>query len=263
MKVIEGLKGAIQNLGYHQFGQCNICGKLTVFVCIDATVARNNMYCLFCRSSSRKRHVAKLVINQVINKEKYENKFSIADILKTQPVNQVNIYNADINDAFYKVLHHSDSYICSSFYPEVQPGTEIEKGVFCQDLESLTFANESFDVVITEDIFEHIRYPKKGFQEIHRVLKVGGYHIFTVPCNFDQPTIVRVDTSGGEDINLLPPEYHGDRIRGKILAYRTFGIDIFEVLKSIGFETKVDFSNYLDKKFGIVDSYVFCSKRLE
>ena len=126
----------------------------------------------------------------------------------------------------------------------------------------MTFADENFDVVITEDVFEHIRDYKKGFREVYRVLKKGGYHIFTVPCFFDKPTLVRVDTSGDEDIHLLPPEYHRDRIRGKILAYRTFGIDIFEILEKIGFETTVDFSSYVDRRYGIFDSYAFCSKKI-
>ncbi len=254
MRVIDAAKGAIKNFKYHQLGKCNICGNITVFVCIDSQNARNNMYCPFCRSSSRKRHVAKILINEVIKSVS-----SIADIPKSQ---QLSIYNADVNDAIYKVLHNYSTYTCSSFCPEIKPGTEIRKGVFCQDLEKLTFADEAFDVVMTEDVFEHVRHHEKGFREVHRVLKLGGYHIFTVPCYFDKSTIVRVDTSGEQDIHLLPPEYHGDKIRGQILAYRTFGIDIFELLKYIGFETKVDFSSYTDKDMGIFDSYVFCSQKV-
>ncbi|BAY34692.1 type 11 methyltransferase [Nostoc carneum NIES-2107] len=254
MKFINAVAKVMQNLGNHRFGKCNICGSPTVFLCIDVFSVRNNMYCPFCRSSSRKRHVAKILINEVM-----QTNSTIADVAKNQ---SLTIYNTDVDDAFYQILHHQNSYICSTFSPEVKPGTEIRPGVFCQDLENLTFDNESFDVVITEDVFEHVRNHERGLQEVHRILKVGGYHIFTVPCNFDCATIVRVDTSGKEDIHLLPPEYHGDRIRGQILAYRTFGIDIYELLKNIGFTTKVDFSNYLDQKNGIFDSYIFCSQKL-
>lgn len=254
MKLIDAAKGAIKNFGYHQLGKCNVCGNLTVFVCIDSQTARNNMYCPFCRSSSRKRHVAKVLINEL-----GKSVSSIADIPKKQ---QLSIYNTDVNDAFYKVLHNYDSFTCSTFSPETKPGTEIKKNVFCQDLENLTFENETFDVVTTEDVFEHVRHHEKGFGEVHRILKLGGYHIFTVPCNFDQTTIVRVDTSGEKDIHLLPPEYHGDKIRGQILAYRTFGIDIFDLLTSIGFQTTVNFSSYIDSYMGIFDSYVFCSQKV-
>lgn len=253
MKLVDAAHRAINNLGNHQFGRCNICGNRTIFVCIDSTVARNNMYCLHCRSSARKRHVAKILLQEL-----FPNALTIAAIA---PESKYKIYNADINDPFEKVLDKNSKYISSSYYPDIAPGTEIHPGVFCQDLENLTFEDKSFDVVITEDVFEHVRNHQKGFGEVHRVLNEGGYHIFTVPCFFDRETLVRVDTSTPEDIHLLPPEYHGDRIRGKILAYRTFGIDIFAMLEKIGFETKVDFSSYPDRKFGIFDSYVFFSRK--
>lgn len=260
MKVSRAATLAIKNLRYHQVGKCNICGKSTIFICIDATTVRNNMYCPFCQSSSRKRHVAKLLIDKFI-----PNTSSLAEISSKHlnDLDKFNIYNTDINDAFSQVLQFGTSYYCSSYIPNIQIGTEIREQVFCQNLEQLTFADEKFDVVITEDVFEHIRDYQKAFQEVYRVLKTGGYHIFTVPCFFDKPTLTRVDTSGTEDIYLLPPEYHGDKIRGKILAYRTFGIDIFEILEKIGFETTVDFSNYLDRPYGIFDSYAFCSRKVE
>ena len=257
MKVMKKAVIAIQHWRYHQLGKCNICGKYTIFVCIDPDRIRNNMYCPFCQSSSRKRHVAKLLIDKVIPKVSCLTDNSISDDL-----NRLNIYNADVNDSFSQVLYKYKSYCSSSHIPDVKPGTEIEERKFCQDLENLTLTDENFDVVITEDVFEHIRDYKKAFQEVYRVLKKGGYHIFTVPCFFDKPTLVRVDTSGDEDIHILPPEYHGDRIRGKILAYRTFGIDIFDILEKIGFETTVDFSNFVDRRYGIFDSYAFCSRKL-
>ena len=56
-------------------------------------------------------------------------------------------------------------------------------------------------------------------------------------------------------------EYHGDPLRGTILAYRTFGIDLFGQLGEIGFETRVDFSSFVDRNYGIFDSSVFISRR--
>ena len=255
MKIIDAVKQAFKNTGNHYLGRCNICGQYTFFVCIDALAVRNNMYCPFCRSSSRKRHVAKVLLNRIT-----PHAVTINDVSR---VGKYHIYNADVDDAFGKVLNNYESYVCSNFTPGIAPGTEISPRIFCQNLEDLSFADESFDIVITEDVFEHLKYPEKGFKEVHRILKTGGYHIFTVPCYFDRPTLVRVDTSGDKEVQLLPPEYHGDRIRGKILAYRTFGIDIFPLLTKIGFETRVDFSNYLDRKSGIFDSYVFYSKKVD
>ncbi|KST63652.1 class I SAM-dependent methyltransferase [Mastigocoleus testarum] len=255
MKILDAVKQAFKNATNHCLGKCNICGRHTFFVCIDALAARNNMYCLFCRSSSRKRHVAKVLLNLFT-----PHLTAINDISR---VGKYRIYNADVGDAFGKILNNYQLYVCSSFIPGITPGTEISSRVFCQNLENLNFSDKSFDIVITEDVFEHLKHHEKGFKEVHRILKTGGYHIFTVPCYFDRTTLVRVDTRGDKEIHLLPPEYHGDRIRGKILAYRTFGIDIFPLLTKIGFDTQVDFSNYLDRKSGIFDSYVFYSKKVD
>ncbi len=254
MKIFDAARNAAKNFAFHKIGRCNICGKVSFFICLDVDMARNNMYCMFCLSSSRKRHVAKVILSEVI-----QNTPSISCIPKKQ---SLKIYSTDTDDAFYKVLRNYDLYTSSSFLPSINSGTQIKERVFCQDLENLLFDNETFDIVITEDVFEHVRDYKRGFCEVNRVLKTGGYHIFTVPCYFDRPTLVRVDTSTHEDIYLLPPEYHGDKIRGNILAYRTFGIDIFHYLQSIGFDTRVDFSNYSDQKAGIFNSYVFITKKI-
>ena len=247
----------LKNIHLHLFGKCNICGRPTIFLCLDVISARNNMVCIYCRSSSRKRHVANIVIKMIFNDKKIS---SIKDIPKFK---DKFIYNTASNDALSMVLKNYISYICSELLPNVKPGTQIGERVFCQNLENLTFSDDSFDIIITEDVFEHVRDHIKGFREIHRVLKDGGFHVFTVPCNFDRPTLIRVDTNTDKDIMLLPPEYHGDYLRGSILAYRTFGIDLFDLLKSLNYITRVYFSRYDDLRFGIVEGYVFMSQKVK
>lgn len=49
------------------------------------------------------------------------------------------------------------------------------------DLGSLPFQSESFDVVTSLWVLEHLREPQKVFSEIHRVLKRGGLFMFATP----------------------------------------------------------------------------------
>jgi predicted SAM-dependent methyltransferase len=128
-------------------------------------------------------------------------------------------------------------------------------------LETLTYPDNSFDIVITQDVLEHVRHHESALREIHRVLRPNGHHIFTIPFSFHQKTISRIDTSGPNDVPLLPAEYHGDRIRGAIITYRNLGIDLFGLLEEIGFSTTVAFSTKQDHRFGIFDSYVFSSRK--
>ncbi len=173
----------------------------------------------------------------------------------------IKVYNTDTDDAFQNVFQNNAGYFCSRYLPDVESGKEIGNQVYCQNVENLTFHDEMFDVVISEDMFEHVRNYKKGFQEIFRVLKPAGYHIFTIPFMFDRPSLIRTDTSGPLDVPILPSEYHGEKKGKKILAYRTFGLDLLDFLNTTRFETVVDFSKFTDQKNGIFDSYAFVSRK--
>jgi SAM-dependent methyltransferase len=250
------LKEVLGNFRFTRYGKCNICGNYSIFICRNKNSLRNYMLCLFCRSSSRKRHVALAICNT----RNYDPK--VNSIKELQKVRDIFIYNTDTNDAFYRVLKKNENYVSSLFSPNLKNGEKISERVFCQNIENLTFENDSFDIVITEDVLEHVRDYKKGLREIFRVLKKGGVHIFTIPFLFNAKTIVRIDTTTNEDIHLLPPEYHGDKIRNRIITYRTFGIDLFDTLNEIGFETRVEQSGPEHKVNGIYDSFVFISKKL-
>ena len=122
-----------------------------------------------------------------------------------------------------------------------------------QDLEQLTYESGSFDVVVTSDILEHVRKPRAAFEEIRRVLKSGGRHVFTVPLQFPMPreTTWRVDTSTDVDRCILAPVYHGDGTGGRSLVYTDFGADMIDDLERLGMETRfsfVDATNALRRK---------------
>ena len=250
---MKNLQYLNKDIIHSKFGFCNICGKITLFICTNQITSRNNMFCIYCKSSSRNRLVSKAILAAL-----YQSKLkSIKKIRKYD--NQRIILNTGVNDVFYRVLYGHQNFLCSELIPDVENGLEIKKNVFCQNLENLKFSDETFDLVISQDVLEHVRDFKKALHEIWRILKPYGYHIFTVPFFFDKKTITRIQIDGDKDIQLLPPEYHGDSVRGKIIAYRTFGIDLIEILEGIGFKTNMDFSRFIDEKNGIFDSMCFIS----
>lgn len=84
------------------------------------------------------------------------------------------------------------NYSYSYFFPDTELGS-FEKGARCENLESMTFENEQFDIFITQGVFEHVNRPSLAFREISRVLKPGGMHIFTVPlCHELEKTRPRI-----------------------------------------------------------------------
>jgi SAM-dependent methyltransferase len=164
---------------------------------------------------------------------------TLADLVREPSFRNLAIYEPGIVGPFRHLLRELPRYLNSYYWLDVGLG-EQRDGVRCEDLRNLTFADDSFDLVITSDIFEHVRGPMSAFAEIFRVLRPGGYHIFTVPLRWPLPgtTASRVDYSGPEDVFIAPAIYHGSPTDPKgSLVYTDFGIDLPENLRSLGFET--------------------------
>lgn len=246
----------VKSASLHRFGKCLVCGRRTLFLVGNAPNAlhvRESLVCVFCRSFSRKRHVAIELLRHF--------GLPLTSLAQNRRALQgFRIYSAVSNDPIYRAIGAGNpNYVASEFFPDVPLGAR-KNGVLCQSLEALTFTDGSFDVVITEDVLEHVRHPDAAFREIWRVLKPGGAHIFTVPLTLDQPTVERVRFNGDAIEHLLPPEYHGDALRGEILAYRNFGIDLLDRLAHFGFQTRLSLAQYFDTaRFGIADSIALVS----
>jgi SAM-dependent methyltransferase len=157
-----------------------------------------------------------------------------------------------------KLENECAGYLASHFYAGFPTGTKHPDGFWCEDLESLSFRNESFDLVITQDVMEHILNPVLAFVEIARTLKPGGAHIFTVPLmNKDRPSEVRAKRDEqGSIIYLRTPEYHGNPIdpNGSLVC-TDWGYDICDfILKASGLYTTMVYIDDISR--GIRAEYI-------
>ncbi len=66
---------------------------------------------------------------------------------------------------------------------------EVVKGI----AEAIPFENDSFDVVLCEEVIEHIQMQSRVINEVHRVLKSHGVAIFTTPNKYLYRTIMFVN----------------------------------------------------------------------
>ena len=53
-------------------------------------------------------------------------------------------------------------------------------------------------------------------------------------------TVFRVDTSGREDVFVLPEHYHSAPVGGKSLVYTDFGEDMVEIMAADGIDLRVE-----------------------
>lgn len=108
----------------------------------------------------------------------------------------------------------------------------------CEDLQALTLASDSFDIVSTNEVLEHVPSIDKALREMHRVLRPGGWHVGTVPFNFFGETSLRraMLEDDGTITYLLEPEYHGDPMNdGGVLVFEIPGWDILDRARAAGF----------------------------
>ena len=78
------------------------------------------------------------------------------------------------------ISRYSTRYSCSYYFEDVEPGVE-HLGRARENLEQLTFADDGFDLFVTQDVLEHVFEPDGPLAEIMRVVKPGGAHVFTAP----------------------------------------------------------------------------------
>ena len=111
-------------------------------------------------------------------------------------------------------LREAAGYEASQYFPSLPPGERTPPGWINQNAENLTYAGDTFDLVVTQDVFEHIFDIDAALREIGRTLRSGGAHVFTTPLvNKARPTECRASRAPDGSIrHHAEPEYHGNPV---------------------------------------------------
>jgi SAM-dependent methyltransferase len=212
--------------------KCNICGCQSEFIGKEDFSIRESL-CPSCGSTRRQSDLAGIILNTVLPDTGKPLRRAAADLA------HLSIYEAQASGLLHDALCGLPYYVCSEFFDTVPAGQRDPAGILCQDLQHLTFPSDYFDLIITQDVFEHIRQPEKAFSEIYRVLKPGGFHIFTIPYHEGKPTVRRIIVQDGKEVQQYPPVYHGDPLRQQgAIVVTDFGQDMDILLNQIGFNTE-------------------------
>jgi SAM-dependent methyltransferase len=128
---------------------------------------------------------------------------------------------------------YASSYSFSQYFDSVQSGNFVG-GINCQNLESMSFEDNTFDLFITQDVLEHVFHPEKALKEIMRVLKPGGAHVFTAPKHRGLgPSYARALLINDNIQYLAEVEYHGNPVGdGRALVTWDFGDDFEELVSN-------------------------------
>jgi SAM-dependent methyltransferase len=212
---------------------------------------RDNLYCLSCEGGSIPRERALMLTMKSVVPNWHK-----LDIHESSPCPR---------GVSLRLQRECAGHVATQFFPGVPRGTS-RSGVRCEDLERQTFEDACFDLVVTQDVMEHLFDPAAAYREIWRTLRPGGFHIHTTPIFKDKVSTVRraERLDDGSIRHLLPAQYHANPIddNGSLVTFE-YGYDLPDLIaKWTTFDVEV--RRFNDRRHGIVAEFtevIVCTKR--
>jgi hypothetical protein len=157
-----------------------------------------------------------------------------------------------------KLRQEARNYIASHYFPAQSFGSMV--GEFRnENLEKQTFADGSFDIVVSLDVMEHVFRPDLVYREVFRTLRPRGIYIHTFPIYKAQTEALIPYAELAEDGSVRhlvdTPEYHGNPIdaKGSLVTYH-YGYDIQQkIAEWAPFRVRV--MRFWDPHMGIIGEF--------
>lgn len=232
-------------------GHCPICEKDAVFVAHGPWL-RDQLMCTSCPGGSvpRERALA-LVLGE------------LRPAWRTLAIHESSPAERGLSS---KMAREAQGYVASQYFPGKPAGATID-GFRNEDLESQTFADGSFDLVVTQDVMEHVYNPDRVVAEIFRTLKADGLYLCTFPVRKEQVAdrerrLLR--DADGTVQHLKPVEIHGNPVdeTGSIVTV-DYGYELHKAFAAwADFDVRV--YRFADAWHGILGEHtevVVCRKR--
>jgi O-antigen biosynthesis protein len=197
---------------------------------------RERLVCPLCSMNNRQRLVATLVKQQLSGKQGQ----------KVYVMEQVTPIFNWASDTLKEHQLIGSEYLGH----EYEGGTSI-RGIRHEDIENLSFRDAEFDLIVSNDVFEHVPNPPKALAECARVLKPGGLMLATIPFHSEADlSISRARLRNGQVEHILQPTFHGNPVSANgSLVFTDFGWDVLDSMKVAGF-SEVTLEIYASAKYG-------------
>ena len=176
---------------------------------------RESMFCEHCGSSRRVRRIAEVLVSLY-----GATATSLAELVRDDGFRALRIAEINSIGRMHPFLVEAPRHVHVE-YPE-------------EDIQALSWADESYDLVLTSETLEHVPDPRQALRETLRVLRPGGRHVFTVPIDM---SLTRSRSRHG-----LPHEHHGRgggpfalvTRKADMLVHTDFGLDLGTLVEDAG-----------------------------
>jgi SAM-dependent methyltransferase len=192
-------------------GYCAICMSETTFV-IEGPWLRDQYKCQTCHTIPRQR--------------------ALVEVLNLLRPDWRTLVIHESSPSIWFFRDQCANYSYSYLFDGVPRGAQ-QDGARCEDLEHLTFSDETFDIFITQDVLEHVFHPDRALREISRVLKTDGLHVFTAPKHKSlMSSYARALLADDQITHVQEPQYHGNPISdaGSLVTW-DYGADFDDLLR--------------------------------
>lgn len=225
---------------YRRWGYCPICEREQEFVA-RFDWYRDHLRCTGCGSIPRERAVALEIARRLPS-------WRQLDIHETSP---------GVGGISAKLERECKGYVKTYFLGDALGSHEATGNLRNENLESQSFGDEQFDLVVSLDVMEHVNLPETAFREVARTLKPGGQYIFTAPTykellKTERRALYQTDSSV---THYAEPEYHANPIdaKGSLVTFH-FGYDLPEIIHAAS-GMDVEVVRFHDHTHGILGEF--------
>ncbi|OUD15246.1 class I SAM-dependent methyltransferase [Thioflexithrix psekupsensis] len=225
---------------FHLDGYCKVCEKPTLFQVDHISSSGANEEGIII-PNWRERLVCECELNNRQRAILHQVKCAVQHISPAM-ANKPFIYAMEQVTPLYQMLARlfpNAQCIGSEFIDEKYPSGTVVNGIRHENAEALSFANDQLNIVISNDVLEHVNDPQQALAEIFRVLAPGGELFLTIPFHITtEETVRRAEYKAGQLTHYLPAQYHGNPMSSEgSLVFHDFGWDFLKQMQAIGFES--------------------------
>lgn len=225
---------------YAHTGCCSVCGRFSVFSgsLRPGLHPRDQFACRVCGTTLRYRDQATAIVQHFLATGATWVEDLVQRILRRGGPNRgggVAVLEFGLRGPFVSRFRALPGYRQAYFFDDVPLGGEKD-GVYCEDIMRTTFADETFDLIVTSDVMEHVADWRQAVAEVARLLRPGGAHVFTVPLMWPIPptSVARAEIVAGEVRHHVEASYHVSGTGSGALVFTDFGEDILDCHEAAG-----------------------------